>query len=226
MQKIFYSSITLILYIFKTDIYILLDYVLDYFSFIIDGCKFTSIAQTVTAELTYGLHVRGITPLRKLNNFSRLIMCSIWTLEVATHLVAVDARADTLFLPIIGGAISTVPCKAKRSWILKPLSAITASPGFSFSRKPLTFTISLTLILPLYNFATKLKCKIGDIEISNLKGIWGLVFTVGRSLAGRFTWCFNKEFCTIYYCPQIFKAILFEAIGFWYLSQFLLCWER
>ena len=37
--------------------------------------------------------------------------------------------------------------------------------------------------------------------------------TVGRSLAGRFTWCFNIEFCTIYYCSQIFKTILFEAIG-------------
>ena len=65
------------MYIFKTSTYILLDYVLDYFSLIIDGCKFTSIAQTVMAELTYGLHVRGITPLRKLNDFSRLIMRSI-----------------------------------------------------------------------------------------------------------------------------------------------------
>ena len=65
-------------------------------------------------------------------------------------------------------AVSTVLCKAKGYWMLKPLSAITASPGFSFSRKPLTFTISLSLILPLYNFETKLKCKIGDIEISNL----------------------------------------------------------
>ena len=34
---------------------------------------------------------------------------------VATRLVAVDARADTLFLRIIGGAISTVSCKAIRS---------------------------------------------------------------------------------------------------------------
>ena len=64
------------MYIFKTSIYILLDYVLD-FSFIIDGCKFTSIAQTVMAELTYVLRVRGITPLRKSNDFSRLIMRSI-----------------------------------------------------------------------------------------------------------------------------------------------------
>ena len=96
-------------------VYVLLDYVLDHFSFIIDGCKLTSIAQTVMAKLTYGLHVRGITPLRKLNHFSRLIMRSIWTLEVATRLVAVDAHADTLFLRIIGGAISTVLCKAKRS---------------------------------------------------------------------------------------------------------------
>ena len=65
------------MYIFKTSIYILLDYVLDHFSFIIDGCKFTSIAQTVMAELTYVLRVRGITPLRKLTDFSRLIMRSI-----------------------------------------------------------------------------------------------------------------------------------------------------
>ena len=48
-------------------------------------------------------------------NFSRLIMRSIGTLEVATRLVAVDARADTLFFRIIEGAISTVSCKAKRS---------------------------------------------------------------------------------------------------------------
>ena len=48
-------------------VYILLDYVLDYFAFIIDGCKLTSITQTVMEKLTYGLHVRGITPLRKLN---------------------------------------------------------------------------------------------------------------------------------------------------------------
>ena len=58
-------------------IYILLDYTLADFSLIIDGCKFTSIAQTVTTELTYGLHERGITPLRKLNNLSCLIMRSI-----------------------------------------------------------------------------------------------------------------------------------------------------
>ena len=120
------------MYIFKTILYILLDYVLDYFSLIIDGCKLTSIAQTVIAKLTYGLHVRGITPVWKLNDFSRLIMRSIWTFEVATRLVAVDARADTLFLGIIGGAISKVSCKAKRSWMLKPLSAITASPGSVF----------------------------------------------------------------------------------------------
>ena len=34
---------------------------------------------------------------------------------VATRLVAIDARADTLFLRIIGDAISTVSCKAIRS---------------------------------------------------------------------------------------------------------------
>ena len=44
---------------------------------IIDGCKFTSIAQTVTAEPMYGLHVSGITPLRKLKDFSHLIIRSI-----------------------------------------------------------------------------------------------------------------------------------------------------
>ena len=109
--EMFYSSITLTL---------LLNYTLNYFSFIIDGCKFTSIAQMVTTELTYGLHERGITPLRKLNNFSCLIMRSIWTLDVATHLVAVYAGPHTLFLRIIGGAISTVSCKAKRSWMLSP----------------------------------------------------------------------------------------------------------
>ena len=58
-------------------IFCLINYVLDYFSFIIDGFKLTSIAQTVMAKLRYGLHVRGITPLRKLNHFSRLIMRSI-----------------------------------------------------------------------------------------------------------------------------------------------------
>ena len=90
---------------------------LDYFSFIIDGCKLTSIAQTVTARLTYGLHVRGITPLRKLNCefLSPDHALNMNPCQIATRLVQVDARADTLFLRIIGGAISTVSCKAKRS---------------------------------------------------------------------------------------------------------------
>ena len=90
---------------------------LDYFSFIIDCCKLTSVAQTVMARLRYGLHVREITPLRKVNcefqspdHALNMNHC-----QVATRLVAVDARADTLFLRIIGGAISTVLCKAKRS---------------------------------------------------------------------------------------------------------------
>ena len=106
------------MYIFKTSIYILLDYVLDYFSFIIDGCKLTSIAQTVMAKLTYGyLHVRGITLVRKLNcEFqSPDHALDMNPCQVATRLVAVDARADTLFLRITGGAVSTVSCKAKRS---------------------------------------------------------------------------------------------------------------
>ena len=34
--------------------------------------------------------------------------------------------------------------------------------------------------------------------------------TVGRFLAGWFTWFSNIDFCTIYYCSQIFKAILFD----------------
>ena len=90
---------------------------LDYFSFVIDGCKLTSIAQTVMAKLTYGLHVRGITPVRKLNcEFqSPDHALDMNPCQVATRLVAVDARADTLFLRIIGGTISTVSCKAKRS---------------------------------------------------------------------------------------------------------------
>lgn len=70
-------------------------------AFITDGCKFTSIAQTVTAELMYGLHVSGIAPLRKVNDFSRFMIRSIWTLEVATRLVAVDALAETLFFRMI-----------------------------------------------------------------------------------------------------------------------------
>ena len=61
----------------------------------------------------YGLHVSGITPLKKLNDFSRFIIRSICTLAVATRLVAVDARAETLFLRIIGGAISRVSCNAR-----------------------------------------------------------------------------------------------------------------
>ena len=39
--------------------------------------------------------------------------CSSGTLAVATRLVAVDARAETLFLRIIGGAISRVSCNAR-----------------------------------------------------------------------------------------------------------------
>ena len=179
-------------------IIILLDYTLDYFSFIIDGCKFTSIAQTVTKELTYGLHVRGITPLRKLNNFSHLIMCSVWTLDVATHLVAVDAHADTLFLRIIGGAISTVSCRAKRSCMFKPSSAITESPGLSFSRETLTLTISLSLILSLYNFETILKCKIGDIHVSNLN-----VF---------------EDLCWLYYIPVFVFREPFNMFMRWLFS--------
>ena len=81
--------------------------------------------------------------------------------------MAVGANADTLFLCIIGGAISAVSCRPKRSCVLKPLST-KASPWFRFSRKPLTLTIYLSLVLPLYNFETKLKCIIEDIEISNL----------------------------------------------------------
>ena len=46
-------------------------------SFLIDRCKFINIAQTVTAELMYGLHVTGITPLTKLKAFTRIMICSI-----------------------------------------------------------------------------------------------------------------------------------------------------
>ena len=61
----------------------------------------------------YGLNVSGITPLIKLNDFSRFIIRSIRTLAVATRLVAVDAHAETLFFRMIGGAISTVSCNAR-----------------------------------------------------------------------------------------------------------------
>ena len=143
---------------------------LDYFSFIIDGCKLTSIAQTGMVKLTYGLHVREITPLRKLKcefqSPDHALNMNPWGCNSSYG--SFDARADTLFLRIIGGAISTVSCKAKRSWMLKFLVSHYSIARFSFSRKPLTFTISLSLILPLYNFETKLKCKIGDNEMSNL----------------------------------------------------------
>jgi hypothetical protein len=94
------------------------------------------------------------------------------TLALATLLVAVDARADSLFLAIIGGAIRHALWTASRSWILNPLSAITQSPGWSNSKKPLARTISLSLIQPVYNFDKKLKWQIGESETTNLNVLW------------------------------------------------------
>ena len=76
-------------------------------------------------------------------------MRSTCTLALATLLVAVAARADSLFLAIIGGANRRTLGTASRSWIL--------NPGWSNSKKPLARTISLSLIQPVYNFDKKLK---------------------------------------------------------------------
>ena len=91
----------------------------------------------ISTWVVYGLHVSGITLIKKLNDFTRLMMRSIWTLAVATCLVAIDASAETLFFIMTGRAISTVLWRAKESCMLRPLSAITASPDCNFSRKPL-----------------------------------------------------------------------------------------
>lgn len=119
-------------------------------------------------ELIYGLYVRGIIFFRKLNNFSCLIICLIWILDVVICFVVVDVCVDILFLCIIGGVISIVLCRVKRFWMLKFLLVIIIFFGFRFLRKLLVFIIFLLLIFLLYNFEIKLKCKIGDIEISNL----------------------------------------------------------
>ena len=50
-------------------------------------------------------------------------MRSLCTLALATLLVAVDARPDSLFLAIIGGAMRRTLQTARRSSILNPLSA-------------------------------------------------------------------------------------------------------
>ena len=54
-------------------------------------------------------------------------------------------------------------------YMLNPLSPITKLPACNKSKNLLDWTISLSLMLPVYNADLKLKCIIGEIETSALK---------------------------------------------------------
>ena len=82
-------------------------------------------------ESIYGFMVSGIFPLSMVKHLSFLIIRSTCTLTLAIRRVAVDAPALMLPFLMSGGANNLVSCKANRSWMLNPLSAITTSSGSS-----------------------------------------------------------------------------------------------
>ena len=106
---------------------------------------------------------------KSLKPFSLQIICSMCICLLAILLVRVEAEADTLFFLIIGGAERRTPWIARRSWMLKPLSAMTTSPSSNNLKMPDFCTISLSLMDPENTLETKLIWHIGDCDINNLK---------------------------------------------------------
>ena len=74
----------------------------------------------------------------------------------------------------MGGMFRLTPFATSRSAIVKPLSAITESPGSRISSSPLLRVSSLSEMLPPCNVDTKLIAPDGVIPISALRVLWFL----------------------------------------------------
>ena len=109
---------------------------------------------------------RGRTWLKICQALIRLIALSTWIrtfaiLMVSKHWLCVNwSLAENLF----GGIYKLAPLRAIRSWISKPLSARYWSPISINWQKLLFSTISLSLILPGYNWLTNVIHPLSDAD--------------------------------------------------------------
>lgn len=82
---------------------------------------------------------------------------SMWTLNEAILLISISFVLSNCSSFFLGGMLSVIPFVSNKSAILKPLSAITASPTYSLSNSTDCIKSSLSDIDPPYNGEIKEK---------------------------------------------------------------------
>ena len=143
-----------------------------------ESWKLLKKEQILHIWLTSPNRIRGITPLNSviLNPVYSSFNMNWYTGNLLSSYMYNILRLICSNCPRNGGMFRLVP-KGKRSWIVKPLSAMTESPSLnSCARKPLQMTISLSEMLPVYtcNWFIKVTAPLGAIPINPLSVVWFL----------------------------------------------------
>ena len=111
--------------------------------------KLTRNAQTLTISLATAKHAFGIRNLTRRNSFTLEMKRSTWTLASAIILEEMTSRAVTSVLPCAKAGMNRLTSYSSiRSSMSNPLSAITASPGLRYSKKPESSTMFLSEMFP------------------------------------------------------------------------------
>lgn len=155
-------------------------------------------AHTVHIWLAKPIRLKGIT-LSQMRKFLILfIALSTWILKEAISWVFTTSAAGIWAeLPKNGGIFNDTST-GRRSWVVKPLSAMTESfVSKGRSRNPLLKIISLSDTLPVYSSFMNVMCPAGDMPISPLSRVilvWAKQLTVWEKTA----WRLALELNTIY----------------------------
>ena len=132
-------------------------------------------AQTAHIWLTTPIWWRGITWSQIWKFLILLIACSMCILRLAISWVLTTSSAGIwLDPPRKGGRFRKTP-KGSKSEMVNPLSANTESLSWKGkSNRPLLLTISLSEILPVYNWLANVMAPVGKILTKPLSVVWFL----------------------------------------------------
>ena len=110
--------------------------------------RFTKAAQILRILSIFFVIEIGTVSFRILKTLRRLIALSTCILTFARRLVLVTSSSESCFPLVNAGIFNFTRSGNNKSWMVKPLSAITSSPGRRLFKMPLSCTINLSLARP------------------------------------------------------------------------------
>lgn len=132
------------------------------------GFRLTRAAHILRILSTCLVNEIGKMSFKILKTFSLLIARSTWIRTLATLRVLVTSSFDSCLPCEKAGMFNLTRSGNSKSWMVKPLSAMTSSPGTNLFRMPQSCTINLSLARPPYALEMCMMSPLGQSKHSTL----------------------------------------------------------